>query len=235
MTGLTKPILRTAHAVLWTFLIALCAASCSAQDPNADYDSAGGKCVSYFTGTYATAYDMLPREEVDATLVTPEGIHVDPSTNEVSAKAVDCIVDKIERCLLRKFGNPPVIPPNVQKDAMCVDSTFAFPIPRACVTVKVVDDWHWSCDHTDQLLKWTAPDFSGCAQKGEVPVPGCPCSWRSGVQDEHTVVTTPSFYLFPDWFIRVYTGCLDPWASPVLAECATPLTGPLDLTPTCTD
>ncbi len=223
------------NLILLSGLIALwSASSCRPNNPvDKDYDSAGGQCRSYDWLAGAREYGMTPRYDVNPTIVTLEGIKIDPSSNTVSGEAVDCMVDKIEQCLLRKFGNPPRIPPEVMKDAYCVDATFAFPIPRACVTVKVVDDWRLNCDGTQQLLKWRPPDDSGCLAKGLTPTPDCPCSWRGGVQDEHTVVVTPSFYLFPDWFIRVYTGCLDPWGSPALAECASPLTGPLDMTPTC--
>jgi hypothetical protein len=217
---------RLVGVLLWAAILTAVAPSCGAPE---DTDSAGGQCTSYHLDGLARDWGMTPTYDVRPAFTTPEGIKVDPSSNDVSPEAVDCMVDKIEACLRDAFG----VPPDVQRDAYCEQSTFAFPLPRTCVTIKVVDDWHPSCDGSQQLLPWHAPD-QGCLDKGQTPTAACPCSWRGGVQDEHTVVVTPSFYLFPDWFIRVTTGCLDPWASPKFAKCATPLTGPLDTSPVCT-
>lgn len=235
--------------------ICLCFLATACGEPD-DFDSAGGKCVSYGMKRIAEAYTMTPLYDVTPTIVTPKGINIDPSSNDISGEAVDCIVDKVEQCLFRKFGNPPRIPDDVMRDAYCVDSTFEYPIPRECVTVKVPDEnpvvkkngdwipadpdallgWRWNCDHTQQLLDWKTPDDYACRAKGLEPRgPQCPCSWRAGVQDEHTVVTPPNFLVFPDWFIRVFTGCLNPWGSPELAECARALTAPEDMSPSCTE
>ena len=193
-----------------------------------------------------------PTYEVTPTLTSPKGVRIDPSNNQVDPAAIDCIIDKVEACLIRKFGNPPVIPADLAQSAYCARTTFSLPIARDKLVLKIPNEipshlvgldwqpetrdglgWHLNCDGTQQLLTIAAGD-AGCVAKGLTPTNSCPCRWRANMLDDHTIVATPSLYLFPDWLIRWSTGCQNPWGNPVFAECATPLTGPLDRVAACT-
>ena len=164
--------------------------------------------------------------EVNPEFVTPGGIAVDPTGQDVSLTLVDELTDKVENCLIEEFGDPQLLPPEVVEKGRCRGETFALPISRECLTVKVPDDWVLSCDKTQQLLPAPAPDQL-CRDKGLHPTPECPCRWRAGIQDHQTIVVTPSFYLYNDPLIRIVTGCNNPWGHPALARCATPSVPPL--------
>ena len=189
--------------------------------------------------------------EVNTTLTTPKGVRIDPSNNVVDPAAVDCIIDKVEACLIRAFGNPPVIPQALMTTALCTSPTFTLPIARDKLRLKIPAEipstlvgqdwqpitreglgWHLGCAGTGQLLTLPAGD-AGCTAKGLTPTNTCPCLWRANMLDATTIVATPSLYLFPDWVIRYTTGCQNPWGNPEFAACARPLTGPLDKTAAC--
>lgn len=193
-----------------------------------------------------------PSFDVNPTVTTPKGVRVDPSGNEVDAAAIDCIIDKVEACLIKKFGNPAVIPADLAKSASCPHTTFTLPIKREELILKIPDEipshlvgldwqpetreglgWHLNCSGTEQLLTLAAGS-AGCVAKGLTPTNSCPCRWRANMLDSHTIVATPSLYLFPDWLIRYSTGCQNPWGNAEFAECATPYTGPLDKVAHCT-
>jgi len=169
-------------------------------------------------------YQDQTEYSVEPTLETPTGIPVDPSGQRVEPEVVDGIVDDVERCLRESFGEPPSLPPDVVRDGQCISTTFTLPYPRAeCLTIKIPNDWVPSCDGSQQLLPWSAPD-AGCLQKGLTPTKECPCRWRAGIQDRRTAVTTPNLYNLRDPLIRIMTGCNSPWTSPALAKCASPST-----------
>lgn len=214
-------------ACLLSVLLGACTLPVDA--PDRPFDSAGGLCASYDWLETTPSWGMSPRYAVQPTIVSAKGVKIDPSSNRVNPATVDRLVDAVETCLTKNFGNPPVIPPDVQQASQCPSATFTLPINRACLTIKIPDDWSLNCDGTQQVLSWvTADGGAGCRAKGLSPTAECPCRWRAGVQDSHTLVATPSLYLAPDWVIRIFTGCQNPWASPELAECAAPQTGPLD-------
>jgi len=161
---------------------------------------------------------------VQPTLETPSGISVDPSGQAVDLAVVEGIVDDVESCLQKEFGDPPRIPDDVRAAANCYSSTFPAPYPRAqCLTIKIPNDWVLSCDKSQQVLPWEAPE-AGCLAKGLTPTKVCPCRWRAGIQDNDTAVTTPNLYNLRDPLIRIITGCNSPWSHPRLAKCATPST-----------
>jgi len=182
---------------------------------------------------------------------TPKGVQIDSTTNEVDPVAIDCIIDKVEACLIRKFGNPAVIPEHLMWSAGCGKSTFPLPFARERLRLKIPEEipsnlvgldwqpvtreglgWHPNCDGTQQVLSIAAGN-EGCMAKGQTPTNECPCRWRASRLDDNTIVATPSLYLFPDWLIRWGTGCQNPWGNPEFAECAKPLTGPLDRVAAC--
>lgn len=194
-----------------------------------------------------------PSYDVTPTLTTPKGVRVDPTGQEVDLAAIDCIVDRVEACLVRKFGNPAVIPEDLAKSAQCPKTTFALPIAREKLILKIPAEiaselrgldyqpvtreglgWHLNCSGTEQLLT-IAAGSAGCMAKGLTPTNTCPCRWRANMLGSDTIVATPSLYLFPDWLIRYSTGCQNPWANEAFAECATPATGPLDKIAHCTN
>lgn len=164
---------------------------------------------------FAEQWGMTPRYNVSPSVTTPSGVRVDPGENEVDLVALDAVLDRVDDCLA-KLAPGGELPVWLSVAAQCPGKSLRVS-ERSCITIKVVDDWYETCSG-EQALSWLAP-ASGCAAKGLKPDPNCPCRWRSGMQDGHTVVTTPDFYLAWDWYIRVTTGCLNPWAKG-MAECA---------------
>jgi len=170
-------------------------------------------------------YDVSPND------TTPEGISVDLSGQDVSLELIDRLTDEVESCLKEKFGDPPVLSPEAMQEGQCFRNTFTLPINRSCLTIKIPDDWQYSCDGTQQVLPIKSTDYrppdSACRVKGLEPTPECPCRWRAGIQDSCIVVSTPSLYLYKDPLIRLVTGCNNPWVNNDLAHCAAPSTPPL--------
>lgn len=174
----------------------------------------GPECVSHL-------YESQFRYDVTPAFTTPGGLAVDPTGQAVDPATIDRLTDEVEACLAAEFGRPARLPPEVRAAADCLGDTFALPIARECLVVKVPDDWEKSCDGDQQVLPAQAP-AALCQAKGLVPTAACPCRWRAGIQDDHVLVTTPSLYLFKDPLVRLATGCNNPWAHERLARCARP-------------
>lgn len=163
---------------------------------------------------------------VDAYLTTPDGLDLDASGLPIDPILVDRLTRETEDCLIENFGNPPVIPPEVVEAAACRHNSFDLPIERECLTVKIPDDCFLSHDNKQELLPAEAPDYI-CEAKGLSPDEGHSCHWRAGIQDNWTIVSCPSLYLYKDPLIRIATGCNDLWKHPLLARCAAPSTSSL--------
>lgn len=187
--------------------------------------------LSYYDWDYlAEHYNMTPPFETDFSITTPTGVRIDSSDNEIEPGLVDAIIDRVEKCLYDKFSSGEstlYIPEDIRRAAYCTSARPAYPVDRSKIYLKIPPKntgWHWSQCSDQQLLSWETPDFTPCAEKGRIETDGCPCSWRAGVQDGGVIVATPNLYVFPDWFIRVHFGCLNPWGHPLIAECAKPQT-----------
>jgi hypothetical protein len=150
------------------------------------------------------------------TAATPKGVRVDAG-GPLSLARVDRLFDEVEACLSRNFPGG-ALPPETKAatGASCNLSRFPLPLERARAA------------HSDQLLPIDARSV-GCEVKGQTP----PCYWRAMILDPVSgdfgdpatvLVVPPSMLLLKDVLIRASTGCLDPWAYPKLAECATPTT-----------
>jgi hypothetical protein len=157
---------------------------------------------------------------VTLTSTTPDGVKVDTSKNNIDLDLIDCVINEVESCLQRKFPTGK-ISDSVAKESRCL-STIELPFDRECITIKIPDDWHVGCSG-EQLLSIPAP-LEGCTIKNENYPIECGCYWRGAVQDNRTIVVTPNLKLLPDWLIRTSTGCLNPWGSTELSECAQPVT-----------
>jgi hypothetical protein len=140
--------------------------------------------------------------DVHAMSVTPQGIHFDPSGQDISGALIDRLTDEVEMCLQKS-------------------------IDRGSFVVKIPSNWSLSCDKTQQLLTGDDAPNSGCDAKGLPNKEGCPCSWRARMQWPNVVVTTPSFYLYKDALTRFVTRIQNPWADPWAVKCVTPSTSPL--------
>lgn len=139
---------------------------------------------------------------VQARSTTPEGVHFDPSGQDISPLLIDRLVGEVE---------------------MCTQKT----IDRGSFVVKVPSNWSLSCDKTNQLLTGDDAPNSGCDAKGLPNTAGCPCSWRARIQWPNVIVTTPSMYLFKDALTRFVTRIKNPWADPWAVKCVQPTTLPL--------
>jgi hypothetical protein len=168
---------------------------------------------------------MDSRYDVHPDLTTPKGVRVDTSGHMVDSAAVDCLIDRIEKCLYEQFGKGDrLVYPDIEYCPAIID----FPANRKCMVIKIAGDSTTSPCTGQQVLTWQAPN-SACEAKGQSPDKECLCRWRAGVQDGNVLVVTPNWYLFPDWFIRLHYGCLNPWSDKRLAKCAKPLTSVNDL------
>lgn len=182
-----------------------------------------GPCPELFPQLTQTTYD------VNATFVTPKGIHYDPSGLPISGELIDRLTDEVESCLTAAYPGGDITDTFQQPDGIACSTGqshhFTLPVQRCCLTVKVAADWHLSTDtfagSKQQLLHDVASETGDCG-KGE-DGPGA-CYWRAGVQDETTIVTTPSFYVYKDPLVRIITGCAFPWSSPKMTVCMTPTT-----------
>ncbi len=191
-----------------------------------------GLCLVFLAGNTSCkncpeyGYQSQFNYSIKTAFTTPSGIAVDPTGQAVSAELIDRLTDEVETCLAVAFGATPVIPVDAAVAGQCLNRTFDLPFRRNCLTIKVPDDWELSCDGEEQLLPLSRttyrPPDELCRAKGLEPTPNCPCRWRAGIQDNHTIVTTPNFYLYKDPLIRMFTGCNNLWAVPALAQCATP-------------
>lgn len=170
------------------------------------------ECKSY---NYHSQFDY----NVNAAKITDDSIQVDTSGNIIDLSEIDRLTNETELCLIEEFGNPPVIPEEVVKQSDCLFDTFDIPFARECITVKIPNDWIWSCDGTQQLLPYKAPQKL-CDEKGLYYNQDCPCKWRGGIQNNHIIVTTPNMIVYKDPLIRMMTSCNNPWAHPKLSRCA---------------
>lgn len=178
------------------------------------------RCPPTYAFPNQTNYDVKP------TFYTPKNIAVDPSGLKINPRLVDRVTDEVEACLYKTFGNPPILPVQVQMLGQCPGASFPMPVKRQCLTVKVASDWFLSETEFAGSKQQLLPAYAGYGDCGKNLSPG-PCYWRAGVQDGMTIVTTPSFYVYKEPLLRLTTGCRDPWSSPELSVCMTPTTGAL--------
>lgn len=178
------------------------------------------RCPAKYPFNDQTGYDINQDQ------FTAKRIAVDTSKLNINLSKVDRLTDEVEACLIKTFGNPPVMPEETIKGGKCLGSTFDLPIRRECLVVKVASDWflskyEYGGTHHQQL-PWTNGGM--CTNKG---LPAGVCYYRVGIQDDLTIVVPPSFYLYKDGLVRIVTGCYDPWFADALANCMEPTTEPL--------
>lgn len=155
-------------------------------------------------------------------VVTPRGVSVDLSGQEVSLNTIDNIVDDLENCL---FHEVPAMSAWDRKQAGCDRTTFysfTGKIDRSSFTIKIDENWRLSADGTRMLTSAEA-DQRSCEQKGLDPTKDCPCRWQAAVQDCDIVVVPPSLYNLKDPVLRIVLGCDYPWANSILSKCLNPI------------
>lgn len=179
-------------------------------------------CSSQKWGYAGHEFDVY---DVRYTLKTSKGIMYDSSGVLFEHEIIDRLTNEVEACLESRFGG--TLTKDVLDASGCPEQQFKLPIDRSSFVVKVAQDWQLSCDQTEQVLPITA-GAAGCVAKGLIPTEFCPCRWRAGIKCPNVLIVTPSFFLYKDVLIRYITGCINPWASPTLAECAAPTTQPLN-------
>jgi hypothetical protein len=185
-------------------LVALLVGACSApyHRPGCDY-------TEYWASIYwGVNYGIDARD----LRYTPKNIAVDPSGQPVDLARIDRLTDETLDCLAAAFPDG-VIPGDVIHDAWC--SSTLHPVDRACLTVKVVDDWFIG-KSGDQLLPHG--NGGGCEDKGLGPGP---CFWRAAIQPDRIVVVPPEMKLYKEMVVRLSTTASNPWGSKVLAACMT--------------
>lgn len=168
----------------------------------------------------------------NSSLKTPKGIAYDPSGQDISPQLIDQITDQVELCLYQAFGETPgqsvsIDLSSIRQTYTCFNDSLHLPIDRQGFNVIIPSNWQLSCDKSQQVLATVAGGVGTVCDFGEVATADCLCHWRAGIKCPDTLITTPSFYLYPDVLIRHTLGCADPWASAQLANCASPLTQPL--------
>lgn len=156
--------------------------------------------------------------KVNADQKTGSGIKVDTSGQDISLELIDQLTLEVELCLEEEFPEGK-LPREVRIEANCLDDNFES-LHRECIQIKIPNNWQYSCDGSQQVLQDEAPQYL-CDQKG-MSNSACTCNWRAAIQDEYTIIVTPSLYMYKDPLIRIITGCNNPWGHEKLAKCATP-------------
>lgn len=222
--------MRFVHFIL--ILIGLLLCGCGGTF-DMEHDNPSRACPRFYKYDYGGA-----KWSIRATLQTSRGYLVDPSAdNVVDLELIDAIIERVDACLMEEFGDPIVLPEHVRSAAQCHENSFSpftFSCPGRCLTIKVVDDWEWNCDETDQVLPLEAPQ-GDCVAKGLEAKEDCPCRWRAAVQGTSSLVVTPNLYLLGDVYLR-YRGCQTPWESKEIERCLIPYAmDPTAMSPTLED
>jgi hypothetical protein len=197
---------------------ALVLLSCSSKTPD---HIAFNRCEARYHYYDQTNYDIKPNATTNTNIV------VDTSGLSININKIDRLTTETENCLIKTFGNPPLIPDETVKAAQCVSNTFELPLRRNCLVVKVANNWFLSTYDYGGTKHQQLPYTNGgqCTAKG---LPAGVCYYRVGIQDDLTIVVPPSFYLYKDALVRISTGCGNPWMSEQLSACMEPTTNPLD-------
>jgi len=163
--------------------------------------------------------------EIDAH--TPMGIPVDTGGVRRDLSYLDEMAMDVQACLTKNFPGY-VIPKEVLDKTYCRTTNFTSTCRSAydfgCWQIKIDNDWVPSCDGTQQLLSAKAPTLptQSCGGKPDLVITKeCPCRYRVAI-DGKTLVVPPDARLLKDGLVRIITGCDNPWAHPLLSECATP-------------
>ncbi len=151
---------------------------------------------------------------VEVTIATPRGIHLDDPGNQLDPVHVDAVVRRIEECLAPLKIVPLTLAEQAQAECYGTPTLEV----RECLVVKVAPDWRVSKCTGEEVFPCSVP-FASCAEKGQTPIEGCPCSCRSMIQDNTVVLVTPNMRLFPAYLVTLLTGCSRPWI-PRLASCS---------------
>lgn len=167
------------------------------------------------------SYENVANYTINYNTVTPEGLKVDTSGQEVDLTQIDTQFNNVVSCLTNKFPNG--LPTDVIAASHCTYNNTI--IDKAQLGIKIAPNWHntpSTCGGTAgygpmEVFPCNVPN-SLCEAKGLMVTPDCPCECRSAVLDNSIVVTTPNLYLLNDALIRILTSCNDIWTSE-LAGC----------------
>lgn len=143
---------------------------------------------------YHNNYLNITDYQVHVDSITPHGIKVDSSGEEVDLREIDRQVDALEECLETS-------------------------IQRTCLRIKVAPDWYISECSGQQLFPCDIND-QVCLDKGltEEDLEICPCNCRATIQDENTIIVTPDLRLLRGELARMITGINNPWI-PEISPC----------------
>lgn len=161
---------------------------------------------------YHTFYDWGFSYSINPDQTTPAGIKIDATGQQIDFDQIDVAVKEVEDCLDLNFPNR-----QTPSNAWCSSSDFEPFVSPECLTIKVPDDWSWSCNGEEQLLKDDAPQ-EGCEAKRFRVDADCPCKWRGGIQD-NTIILTPNLRMLKDILVEFITGCGYIYADKRLKEC----------------
>jgi hypothetical protein len=186
-------------------------------------------------GLYNKDYLYNLDYEVNIDSKTPEGIPVDSGGIYYDLTHIDEMSNDVRDCLIRNFPDL-ILPEEVLNKTYCTQLkgdkkgdfsksyNAAWGYSFGCWQVKIDNNWVLSCDGKQQLLSAIAPTPIGkpCGGKEDmITSKECPCRYRVAIMGK-TIVVPPDARLFKDGLIRVITGCNNPWAHPLLSECASP-------------
>jgi len=201
--------------LLLLFCACLALAGCRASMKDCGVYSASNMDTHHYRGSI----------EVDTR--TPLGIPVDTGGVEHDLNRIDTMVLEVKQCLSKNFPDF-WISKEVRNKALCHAQDFSASYQAAfsygCWQVKIDNNWVKSCDGAQQLLSAKSPTLptQTCGSKvGLYGTEECPCRYRVA-QTGKTIVVPPDARLFKDGFVRIITGCQNPWAHPLLTECVQP-------------
>lgn len=151
---------------------------------------------------HATHFDFKPNK------TSPEwGFKVSDSNNEVDPVVLDETTANVAKCVQEEYPKMTI-----------ADLSTGYCNNPASLSIKqclqvIVPPWHTSC-LGEQVFTCSVPDAS-CEAKGETPTPECPCSCRSIIQGNSTIVTTPNLKIYPQELTELLTGCEWPYGVPI--------------------
>ena len=150
------------------------------------------------------------------------GIQVETNHSENLDRLETAVINAVE-CAKRVA---PTLPEEELETAHCIYHIAANPRcdEAECLKIKITDRWsHWSKDGKYQLLHdWIECDPDDKGFVGD-------CYWRSGLQDDNTIVAAPQACSNMDygdeacaevqrWVLTAVSGCLNPY-TPTWQQC----------------
>lgn len=174
---------------------------------------------SYDLGPCDTLGSYIDRSpEFHLTGITPLGIRIDKTKNEIDIEKIDKIVLSLYSCLEKEFSTLE-LPKSVRSNAWCNNIHKEYRPYQTCINcMKIKFPKFVIGQMGDQLLDIEAPE-DACERKGLAVSKKYPCRWRSVMTENNIILSTPDMSVLPQTILEYITGCWLVWEDPRLAKC----------------